>query len=59
MNRVAIATITGLVLGLTVVFASFGDMLIVAIFAAIGYTVAKILDGDLDVSALLSRDRDR
>jgi hypothetical protein len=57
MNRTALATITGLVLGVTLVFGSFGDMLIVALFGAIGYGAAKILDGDIDAQAWLSRSR--
>ena len=57
MNRVSLATIVGLVLGLTVVFASFGHMLVVAVFAAVGYGVAKVLDGDLDLSSLVNRDQ--
>ena len=59
MNRVSLATITGLVLGLTVVFANFGYMLVVALFAAIGYVAAKVVDGDVDLSALIDRNRDR
>ena len=59
MNRVALATIVGLVLGLTVVFANFGYMLVVALFAALGYGAAKVLDGDIDLSALVNRNRDR
>ena len=59
MNRVSLATIVGLVLGLTVVFANFGYMLVVALFAALGYGAAKVLDGDLDLSALVNRNRDR
>lgn len=57
MNRTALATITGLVLGLTLVFGNFGDMLIVALFGVIGYLVAKVLDGDIDAQAWLSRSR--
>jgi hypothetical protein len=57
MNRTAIATITGLVLGLTLVFGNFGDMLIVALFGMIGYLAAKVLDGDIDAQAWLSRSR--
>jgi hypothetical protein len=57
MNRTALATITGLILGLVLVFGSFGDMLIVALFGAIGYGVAKVLDGDFDAQAWLSRSR--
>ncbi len=58
MNRISLATITGLVLGLAVVFGSFGDMLVVALFGAIGYGVAKVLNGDLDLAALAQRGRD-
>ena len=55
MNRTALATITGLVLGVTLVFGDFGDMLIVALFGVIGYLAAKVLDGDIDAQAWLSR----
>jgi hypothetical protein len=57
MNRTALATITGLILGLALVFGSFGDMLIVALLGAIGYGIARVLDGDVDLTAWLSRTR--
>ena len=59
MNRPALATIPGLVLGLALVFGSFGDMLIVGLFGLIGYVIAKVLDGDLDVQGWLTRGRYR
>jgi len=59
MNRTALATITGLILGLALVFGNFGDMLIVALLGAIGYGIAKILDGELDIAGWLSRGRSR
>ncbi len=59
MNRTALATVAGLILGLALVFGNFGDMLIVALLGAIGYGVAKILDGDMDVQGWLSRSRSR
>jgi hypothetical protein len=59
MNRTALATITGLVLGLALVFGNFGDMLIVGLLGLIGYVIAKVLDGDLDVQGWLSRSRFR
>jgi hypothetical protein len=59
MNHTALATVTGLILGLALVFGSFGDMLIVALLGAIGYAIAKILDGDWDVAGWLSRSRSR
>ena len=57
MNRTALATIVGLFLGVTLVFGNFGDMLVVALFGAIGYGLAKVLDGDVDVNALLAKAR--
>jgi hypothetical protein len=43
---------------LTVVFGNFGDMLIVALFGAIGYGAARVLAGDIDAQAWwLSRSR--
>jgi hypothetical protein len=59
MNRTALATVTGLILGLALVFGNFGDMLIVALLGAIGYGAAKVLDGELDVQGWLSRSRYR
>ena len=57
MNRTALATIAGLILGLALVFGNFGDMLIVALFGAIGYVAAKVLDGDIDAQGWLARTR--
>jgi hypothetical protein len=57
MNRTTLATITGLILGLALVFGSFGDMLIVALLGAIGYGVARVLDGDVDVPGWLTHSR--
>jgi hypothetical protein len=59
MNRTALATVTGLILGLALVFGNFGDMLIVALLGALGYGAAKVLDGDMDVQGWLSRSRNR
>jgi hypothetical protein len=59
MNRTALATVTGLILGLALVFGNFGDMLIVGLLGAIGYGAAKVLDGDMDVQGWLSRSRSR
>jgi hypothetical protein len=57
MTRTFLATLVGLILGSVFVFGSFADMLVVALFGAIGYGIAKVLDGDLDLPALLSRAR--
>jgi hypothetical protein len=57
MNRTALGTITGLILGLALVFGNFGDMLIVALLGAVGYGVARVLDSDVDVPGWLTRGR--
>ena len=54
MTRTNMGIIIGLVLGLAFVLGSFGDMLIVALFAAIGFVIAKVLDGDLDLAPYLA-----
>ena len=54
----AIGIVVGLALGLAIAFGNFGDMLIVALFAAIGFVVAKVIDGELDLGSYLSRRRD-
>jgi hypothetical protein len=59
MNRTALATVTGLILGLALVFGNFGDMLIVALLGLIGYCIAKALNGELDVQGWLARSRYR
>jgi hypothetical protein len=55
MTRSTLSIFVGLALGLTVAFGSFGQMLIVALFATAGFIVAKVLDGALDLSPYLSR----
>jgi hypothetical protein len=58
MTGTALGIIIGLALGLAVAFGSFGQMLIVALFGIIGFVVAKVLDGELDLGAYLPRRRD-
>jgi predicted PurR-regulated permease PerM len=57
MTRTTLGVVIGLALGLALAFGSFGQMLIVALFAVIGFVVAKVLEGDLDLSPYLSRRR--
>lgn len=57
MTRSIAGILVGITLGLAVAFGSFGQMLIVALFAAIGFVVAKVLDGNVDLSQYLPRQR--
>ncbi|HEY1318811.1 MAG TPA: hypothetical protein VGF32_01130 [Streptosporangiaceae bacterium] len=58
MTRTTVGVVIGLALGLALAFGSFGQMLVVALFAVIGFVVAKVLEGDLDLGAYLSRWRE-
>lgn len=57
MTRTALATLVGLLLGLAFILEGFGEMLIVALFGAIGFGIAKVIEGDVDLNELLSRAR--
>lgn len=58
MTRTTVGVVIGLALGLALAFGSFGQMLIVALFAVVGFVVAKVLEGDLDLGPYLSRWRE-
>ena len=58
MTRTTLGIVIGLALGLALAFGSFGQMLIVALFAVIGFVVAKVLEGDLDLGSYMSRRRE-
>jgi len=57
MARSTLGLLVGFVLAFALVFGGFGDMLIVALFGAVGFVVPKVVDGELDASALLSKVR--
>ncbi|HYO01816.1 MAG TPA: hypothetical protein VET27_07970 [Mycobacterium sp.] len=59
MTRTTLGIVIGLSLGLALAFGSFGQMLVVALCGAIGFVVAKVLDGDVDLSRFASTRRDR
>ncbi len=52
MSRSTLGLLVGLALGYAAIFGGFGDMLIVALIAAIGFLVGKALEGDLDLSQI-------
>ena len=54
MKTTTLGLFVGLILGLALAFGGFGHMLIVAFIGLIGYLVAKVVAGDLDVSKYLS-----
>ncbi|HEV2810036.1 MAG TPA: hypothetical protein VGV93_06530 [Acidimicrobiales bacterium] len=59
MQPTVVGIFTGLVLGLVLVLRDFGDMLVVALFGALGYVVMKVVEGELDLGELVERTRRR
>ncbi len=59
MNSSQIGLLTGLILGLAGAFGGFTAFVIVLVLGAIGFVVGRVIDGQLDVSAVLGRGRDR
>lgn len=59
MTRTTLGTLIGLALGFALAFGSFGDMLIVAFFGALGFGVAKIISGEFDLLPYLSGRRNQ
>jgi hypothetical protein len=55
MNGTQIGLILGALLGLALILEGFGEMLIVALFSLIGWVVARVIQGDLDVGDLIDR----
>ena len=51
--------VAGLVLGVVAAFGGFVAFIIVAAFAGVGLIVGRILEGKLDVKALLGRASER
>jgi hypothetical protein len=45
----------GLILGLALIVGNFGEMLIVALFGAIGFIVMKVAEGEIDLGELANR----
>lgn len=59
MNATQTGLLAGLILGAAGAFGGFGVFLIVLILGLIGLVVGRVLDGELDLGAVLGRGRDR
>jgi hypothetical protein len=59
MNATQTGLLAGLILGLAGAFGGFSAFLIVLVVGAIGLIVGRVLDGQLDINAMLGRGRDR
>lgn len=58
MSGTALGLLSGLALGLAAAFGGFTAFLLVLVFAAIGLMIGRVADGKLDLTQLLSRERD-
>ncbi|OLT13264.1 hypothetical protein BJF78_22250 [Pseudonocardia sp. CNS-139] len=59
MTATQTGLLTGLILGVAGAFGGFGAFLIVLVLGAVGLVVGRVLDGRLDINAVLGRGRDR
>jgi nitrate/nitrite transporter NarK len=59
MNATQTGLLAGLVLGFAGAFGGLGAFLIVLVLGAIGLIVGSVLDGQLNLNAVLGRGRDR
>jgi hypothetical protein len=59
VNATQTGLLAGLALGFAGAFGGFSAFLIVAVLGLIGLVVGRVLDGRLDLSAVLGRGRDR
>jgi hypothetical protein len=59
MRASQVGLLLGALLGLALVLEGFGEMLIVALIAAIGWVVARVVEGELDLTEYLSGRRTR
>lgn len=55
MSTSQFATSVGLVLGIVATFGSFGTFVIVLLFAVVGLVVGRVLEGKLDLKALVGQ----
>jgi len=49
----------GAILGFALIVEGFGEMLIVALFAGVGWLIASVVSGTVDLGEVLSNQRDR
>lgn len=57
MKTTQFGLLLGAIFGYALVDQGFGEMLVVVLVAAIGWVVASVIAGDLDVGELLDRSR--
>lgn len=59
MNATHTGLLAGLVLGTAAALGGLGAFFLALVIGIIGFVVGRVLDGELDLNALLGRGRDR
>ncbi len=59
MNATQTGLLAGLILGAAGYIGGFGAFLVALLLGAVGFVIGRVLDGDLDISAVLGQGRDR
>jgi hypothetical protein len=59
VNTTTVGVFVGLILGLAAVLGDFTDVFVVALFGIVGFVVAKILEGDIDITNYIGQNRRR
>jgi len=59
VTTTTVGLFVGLILGLAAALGGFTDFLVVALFGIVGFVVAKILDGEIDLSDYIGPNRRR
>lgn len=54
-----LGVVVGLALGFATAFGGFYEFLIVAVFTVIGYVAGKVVEGEIDLGAVLGSRSDR
>lgn len=57
MRSSQVGLFLGAILGLALVLEGFGQMLIVALLAGIGWVIARVIEGEIDLSDVLASKR--
>ena len=59
MNATQTGLLAGLILGAAGYIGGFGAFLVALVVGAVGLVIGRVLDGDLDISGVIGRGRDR
>ena len=59
MNATHTGLLAGLVLGTAAALGGVGAFFLALVVGAVGFVIGRVLDGELDLNALLGRGRDR